>query len=117
MRAKLVALPEFEDARLDSDCAWLIQQVKNIHYNFETKKDMSLSLADAGMSLYTEFQKPGMSITKFYDAFCHKVDTIVNQGGDTGAPPAIVQQLLQKAGHSGIAQIVKDNTLYKLTHI
>ena len=101
MRSKLSALAEFEESRKDNDCAWLLKEIKCLHYKYEGKKDVSLSLADGIMSLFTTYQVR-VSLPAFYESFRTKIDVIKHQGGDIGTHPSLVYRELKDDNHADI---------------
>ena len=114
LRSKLRALEDFDEKRKNNDCAWLLKEIKSLHYKYEGKKDVSLSIADSIMSLYTTYQTR-MTLPGFYDSFRNKVDVITHQGGDVGTHPSLVHKELRENNLDSIAERLEQGKEHKLT--
>lgn len=115
MKSKLKGFENYENALTTRDCAWLLQKIKSIHYKFEDKKDSSLAIADALLDLVSNFQRPNMPLTSFYQTFKNKIAVIEHQGGDIGVHPALVHDILYENGKKDLSDKILTNKRSTLT--
>jgi hypothetical protein len=90
LKAKLKGLENFEQKDLVKDCAWLLKEIKKLHFKFEEKKDPFMNLVDAKHQLMTQYQGRNEALADFYTKFKNRVEVIEHQGGSIGTDVAIV---------------------------
>ena len=108
LKAKLKGLDEFEAKENDKDCAWLIKQIKLIHFSFEDKKDPFMNLVDAKNDLSTKYQGRNESLAAFYTKFKNRVEVIEHQGGCIGTDTALVVYILEQDNMPILARKVQE---------
>jgi hypothetical protein len=65
MKAKLTSLDDFETKSHDSDCIWILKEIKGITYGFEGQEYIFLSLDDARTNYYAYTRGPDDTIALY----------------------------------------------------
>jgi len=68
-KAKLTSLDAFETKSHESDCIWILKEIKGITYRFEVQRYIYLSLDDARTSYYAYTQGAKDSISSYLEHF------------------------------------------------
>ena len=90
MKAKLKSLPDFTKHDKDSDCIWLLKEIKGIMLRFEGQRYIFLSLYDAHHAYYHYRQGPDISLSKYLEDFQSLVDVLEHYGGNIGHDDGLV---------------------------
>ena len=93
------------------DCAWLLKEIKKLHFKFEEKKDPFMNLVDAKHQLMTQYQGRNEALADFYTKFKNRVEVIEHQGGSIGTDIAIVVYILQQDNHPILARKVEEDNI------
>ena len=91
MKAKLKSQPKFLTHDKDSDCIWLLKEIKGIMLRFEGQRYIFLSLHDAHLAYYTYRQNPDVALSKYLEEFQALIDVVEHYGGTIGHDPSLVK--------------------------
>jgi hypothetical protein len=84
MKAKLTSLDDFETKSHESDCAWILKEIKGITYCFEGQRYIYLSLDNARTTYYAYTQGAEDSISSYIEHFRSLVEVLEHYGGAIG---------------------------------
>jgi len=87
MKAKLTSLDNFEAKSHESDCVWILKEIKGITYRFEGQRYIYLSLDDARTTYYAYTQGAKDSISSYLEHFRSLVKVLEHYGGAIGEDP------------------------------
>ena len=90
MKAKLSSLDDFEAKSHESDCVWILKEIKGITYRFEGQRYIYLSLDDASTSYYAYTQGAKDSISSYLEHFRSLVEVLEHYGGAIGEDPGLL---------------------------
>ena len=81
MKAKLKSLDEYLARKAANDCAWLLEQIRAITLQFDSKRNSFLSLMDARTSFLTCRQGRQQTTDSYLDTLRGWAETIESHGG------------------------------------
>ena len=90
MKAKLTSLDDFEAKSHESDCVWILKEIKGITYCFEGQRYIYLSLHDARTSYYAYTQGAKDSISSYLEHFRSLVEVLEHYDGAIGKDPGLL---------------------------
>jgi len=115
MKAKLTSLDDFEAKSHESDCAWILKEIKGITYRFEGQRYIYLSLDDARTTYYAYTQGAKDSISSYLEHFCSLVEVLEHYGGAIGKDPGLLDATAAVSADADDAtkrlKIARDRTL------
>jgi len=88
--AKITSLDDFEAKRHESDCVWILKEIKGITYRFEGQRYIYLSLDNARTSYYTYTQGAEDSISSYLEHFRSLVEVLEHYGDAIGEDPGLL---------------------------
>ena len=109
LKAKLKGLVDFEQKDMAKDCAWLLKEIKKLHFKFEEKKDPFMNLVNAKHQLMTHYQGRNEELSDFYTKFKNRVEVIEHQGGSIGMDMGIVVHMLEQNNNPILARKVQED--------
>ena len=81
VRAKVKSHSEYIGKKAESECGWLLKEIKGIMMSFESKSKPMFSLNVATKKLYAYQQGPNTSMPVFREEFTTLVDIVEHYGG------------------------------------
>jgi len=90
MKARLTSLDNFETNETkshESDCVWILKEIKGITYPFEGQRYIYPSLDNARTTYYAYTQGAKDSISSYLELFCSLVKVLKHYGGAIGEDP------------------------------
>jgi hypothetical protein len=90
MKAKLTSLDDFETKSHESDCVWILKEIKGITYRFEGQHNIYLSLNNARISYCAYTQGAEDSISSYLGHFRSLVEVLEHYGGTIGEDPGLL---------------------------
>ena len=90
MKAKLTSLDDFETKSRESDCVWILKEIKGITYRFEGQRYIYLSLNNARTSYYAYTQGAEDSISSHLEHFRFLVEVLEHYGDAIGKDPGLL---------------------------
>ena len=91
MKAKIRSLPDFSTHDKNSDCVWILKEIKGIMLRFEGQRYIFLSLYDAHQHAYYHYrQGPDTSLSKYLEDFQGLIDVLEHYGGSIGHDDGLV---------------------------
>jgi hypothetical protein len=82
MRTKLRAVKDFSTHSADNDCSWILKEIKGVTHQFDTTRDVFMSLLEARIAFYTCKQENNQSLDEYLDTFSAHVDVLEYYGAD-----------------------------------
>jgi hypothetical protein len=76
MRTKIRALDDFPTQNPINNCIWLLREIKGVTHQFDTKRNVFLSLLDARIVYYTCKQGPNQSNADYLEIFSANVEVL-----------------------------------------
>jgi hypothetical protein len=115
MKAKLTSLDDFETNSHESDCVWILKEIKGITYRFEGQRYIYLSLDDARTTYYAYTQGAEDSISSYLEHFRSLVEVLEHYGGAIGEDPGLLDATAAVLANADDAtkrlKIARDRTL------
>ena len=90
MKANLTSLDDYDTKSHESDCVWILKEIKGIPYRFKGQPYIYLSLNDARTSYYAYTQGAEESISSYLEHFCSLVEVLEHYGGAIGEDPGLL---------------------------
>jgi hypothetical protein len=90
MKAKLTSLNDFETKSHESDCVWILKEIKGITYGCEGQRYIYLSLDNARTTYYAYTQGANDYISSYLEHFCSLVKVLEHYGGAIGEDPGLL---------------------------
>jgi len=90
MKAKLTSLDDFETKSHESDCVWILKEIKGITYCFEGQRYIYLSLDNVRTTYYAYTQGAEDSISSYLEHFCSLAEVLEHYGGAIGEDPGLL---------------------------
>jgi len=90
MKANLTSLDDFETKSHESDCVWILKEIKGITYRFEGQRYIYLSLDNARTSYYAYTQGAEDSVSSYLEHFRSLVEVLEHYGGAIGEDPGLL---------------------------
>ena len=90
MKAKLTSLDDFKTKSHESDCVWILKEIKGITYRFEGQRYIYLSLDNARTTYYAYNQGAKYSISSYLELFRSLVEVVEHYGGAIGEDPGLL---------------------------
>jgi len=119
MRAKLTSLDDFENKSHESDCVWILKEIKCITYRFEGQRYIYLSLDGARTSYYAYTQVAKDSVFSYLEHICSLVKVLEHYGGAIGKDPGLLDATAAVSSDTDKAtkrlKIARDRTLALLS--
>ena len=97
-KAKIQCLSEYEVKKRGKDCAWLLEEIKKIHFKSEDRKDPFMLMYEAQASLYKEYKYEHVSLMEFYNKFKSKVEVIEHRRGCIGHDEGLLNVIAEEKG-------------------
>ena len=92
LQAKIKLGKDFVEKDNNKDCAWLLKEVKNAIYKFDSSRDIFYSIAEARSNL--EYLKQNKeSEDEFYDMFRNHIEAFEIFGGDIGNDRGLIEEI------------------------
>ena len=107
MRTKLRALDDFTARNQSNDCLWLLSEIKGVTHQFDTKRNIFLSLLDARIAYYTCSQGQGQSDADYLEVFRSNVEVLEYYKANVGESYTLIDDkngTLSVAEHSKLAR-------------
>jgi hypothetical protein len=99
----------------ESDCVWILKEIKGITYRFEGQRYIYLSLDNARTSYYAYTQGAEDSISSYLEHFRSLVEVLEHYGGAIGEDPGLLDATTAVSSNTDIAtkrlKIARDRTL------
>jgi Zinc knuckle len=76
MRNKLRALDDFNEENKNNNCIWLLNEIKGVTHQFDTKRNMYLSLLDARIAYFTCRQTANQTNAEYLAVFSANVQVL-----------------------------------------
>jgi hypothetical protein len=76
MRNKLRALDDFNEENKNNNCIWLLNEIKGVTHQFDTKRNMYLSLLDARIAYFTCRQAANQTNADYLAVFSANVQVL-----------------------------------------
>jgi hypothetical protein len=76
MRTKIRALNAFTVQNRDNNCIWLLKEIKGVTHQFDTKRNIVLTLHDARVAYYNCKQTTNQSNAEYLDLFRSNIDVL-----------------------------------------
>ena len=115
MKANLTSIDDFEAKSHESDCVWILKEIKGITYRFEGQRYIYLSLDDARTSYYAYTQGTEDSISSYLEHFRSLVEVLEHYGGAIGEDPGLLDATAAVSsdtdGTTKRLKIARDRTL------
>jgi len=115
MKAKLTSLDDFETKSHESDCVWILKEIKGITYRFEGQRYIYLSLDDARTSYYAYTRGAEDSISSYLEHFSSLVEVLQHYGGAISKDPGLLDATAAVSSDTDDAtkrlKIARDRTL------
>jgi len=115
MKAKLTSLDDVETKSHESDCVWILKEIKGIKYRFEGQRYIYLSLENARTTCYAYTQGAEDSISSYLEHFCSPVEVLEHYGGVIGEDPGFLNATAAVSADADHAtkrlKIARDRTL------
>ena len=111
MKAKLTFLDNFKTKSHESDCIWILKEIKGITYGFEGQRYIYLSLDDARTSYYAYTQGPDDMIAIYLEHFTSLVEVLEHYGGAIGEDPGLFDPTDASSNATQRAKTARDRTL------
>jgi hypothetical protein len=81
MKSKLKSTEGHATARDANDCEWLLRSIRSITLQFDSTRNIFLSLVTARASFYTYRQEPGQTVDSYINGLRGWAETIESYGG------------------------------------
>lgn len=81
MKAKIKSIGEYKDKSGDNDCTWLLEQIRAVMMQFDSKRNSFLSLMDARTSFHTCKQGQRQTPDAYLSTLRGWAETIESYGG------------------------------------
>ena len=81
MKAKVKLMDKYEEKSAENDCTWLLQQIRAVTLQFDSKRNPFLSLLDAQASFLSYRQGQHQTPDSYLDMMCGWVEMIESYGG------------------------------------
>jgi len=115
MKAKHTSLDDFETKSHESDCVWILKEIKGVAYRFEGQRYIYLSLDDACTTYYAYTQGAKDSISSYHEHFRSLVEVLEHYGGAIGKDPGLLDATAAVSAGADDAtkrlKIARDSTL------
>jgi len=111
MKAKLTSLDDFETKSHDSDCIWILKEIKGITYGFEGQQYIFLSLDDARTNYYAHTQGPDDTIAIYLEHFTSLLEFLEHYGGAIGEDPGLLDSTDASSDTTQRVKTARDRTL------
>jgi len=112
MKAKLTSLDYFKTKQShNSDCIWILKEIKGITYSFEGQGYIFLLLDDARTNYYAYTLGPDDTIVIYLEHFTSFVEVLVHYGGPIGKYWGILDSTDASLNATQRAKIARDRTL------
>jgi hypothetical protein len=115
MKAKLTSLNDFKTKSHETDCVWILNEIKGIMYRFEGQRYIYLSLNDARTSYYAYTQGAEDLISSYLEYFRSLVEVLEHYGGAIGEDPGLLDATAAISSDTDDAtkllKIARDRTL------
>jgi hypothetical protein len=76
MRTKIRALSDFTTENRNTNCVWLLSEIKGVTHQFDTKRNIFLSLLDARITYYTCSQTQHQSDAEYLSVFRANIEVL-----------------------------------------
>jgi hypothetical protein len=76
MRTKIRALDTFSSQNKDNNCIWLLNEIKGVTHQFDTKRNIFLSLHDARIAYYGCKQNQNQKNAEYLDLFRANIEVL-----------------------------------------
>jgi hypothetical protein len=76
MRTKLRALNDFSTQNSVNNCIWILNEIKGVAHQFDTKRNVFLSLLDARIAYYSCKQGPNQTNADYLEVFTSNVQVL-----------------------------------------
>jgi hypothetical protein len=81
VKTKIRSLDDYESKTQTDDCVWLLQEIKGVMHQFDTKQNGFFSALDARTALLTYKQEPTQTNADYFEQFKAYVDILEYYGG------------------------------------
>jgi hypothetical protein len=76
MRTKIRALDDFTTQNRQNNCIWLLNEIKGVKHQFDTKRSIFLSLLDARIAYFTCKQSPNQTNADYLEVFRSSIEVL-----------------------------------------
>lgn len=115
VKTKLKSLDEYISKTKEDDVVWLLQQIKGVMDQFDTKQNGFLSALDAHSALLNYKQEHRQSNAKYFEKFKAYVDVFEYYGGSvTESTSLLTEDKFKTASPAEKAKAARDHTLASL---
>lgn len=90
LQAKLKSMPKFEEKDNESDCVWILLEIRGIMLEFENERNLNLSLSDAHR-VFELFQQGELTLPLYLEQYHSLINTIEHYGGSIGNDPGLLK--------------------------
>ena len=95
MKAKIKSISGHEEKLEESDCHWLLNNIRNVTMQFDAKHKAQMSILDAVAGFVNCRQQPMQTDDHYFEAMKTHVDTIEYHGGTVVLNPSLAPEFKQ----------------------
>ena len=97
VQAKVKLSKEYDEKKDDVDCAWLLNEVKNVINKLEGKRHKFSAIVEARDSVHNFVQKEGENNSNYFENFKSLIESFEHYGGTIGGDHGLLEEITDKS--------------------